>query len=65
MKAQGITFDHAWRASFQRVKWPHDKQSRDEWKYALVETRMIWEDCYLDQGRPIDLETVLEYLVTR
>jgi hypothetical protein len=65
MKARGLNFDHAWRAGFQKIKWPHDKQSRDEWKYALAETRWIWEDCYLDRGKPIDLESVLVHLANR
>lgn len=65
MKSRGLNFDHAWRAAIQKVKWPHDKQSRDEWKYALTETRGVWEDCYFDRGNPIDLEVVLNYLANR
>lgn len=62
MKPRGISFDHAWRVSFQRVQWPHDKQSRHEWKDALSQTRNVWEDCYEDQGNPIDVERLIEYL---
>jgi hypothetical protein len=62
MKKRGITFDHAWRVSIERVKWPHDKQSRHEWKAAMDETRSVWEDCYLDRGTPIDVERLIEHL---
>jgi len=62
MKARGISFDHAWRVSVQRVKWPHDKQSRHEWKAALDETRSVWQDCYFDEGNSLDIEALIQFL---
>lgn len=62
MKGKGIPFDRAWDVGIQRVRWPHDKQSRHEWKDALAETRSVWEDCYLDRGTVLDIEALIQYL---
>jgi hypothetical protein len=64
MKSRGLSFEHAWRASFQRIKWPHDKQSRNEWKEALEQTQGVWSDCYHDAGNRLDIEALIEYLAS-
>lgn len=62
MKSKGIAFDRAWDIGLQRVRWPHDKQSRYEWKAALAETRNVWQDCYHDEGTALDIEALIQFL---
>lgn len=59
MKAQGLRFDYAWKIALQRVAWPHDKQSRHEWKDAIADTRDEWYRAYHDIGHPIDVTKIV------
>lgn len=43
-----------------KVVWPHDRQTRVEWKAALGEVRNVWADCYLDRGHEIELERLVD-----
>jgi hypothetical protein len=65
MKGRQISFEHAWKIALQRVRWPHDKQSRQEWKDALISTKKVWDDCYHDQGNRIDIERFIDALAAR
>lgn len=62
MKSQGLRFDYAWKISLQRVAWPHDKQSRHEWKDAINDTREEWRRAYYDLGAPLDILRVVKVL---
>ena len=62
MKAKGFDFDHAWRIAFQRIRWPHDKNSRKDWKTVINGTKETWAACYRDEGHPIDVEALVSAL---
>lgn len=34
-RAQGMEFSVAWSWAMQRVRWPHDKNNRQDWKKVL------------------------------
>lgn len=59
-RRRGLAFEHAWRHSRRSVKWPHDRQSRVEWKAAIDETMGFWHDCYMRRGDGIDVTVLVD-----
>lgn len=62
MKAKEIAFGHAWKMAVSRIVWPHDKQSRGEWKRVIEQTRSAWESCYCDLGEPLAVAHLINAL---
>jgi hypothetical protein len=46
----GLGFELAWKRGLERMKWPEDKLSRDEWKRALANDKHVWEAAYTGIG---------------
>jgi hypothetical protein len=59
MKANGYPWRHAFRHALRLIVWPHDKQSRHEWKAMIRETAPAWKQAYCDEGTPLDVEGLI------
>jgi hypothetical protein len=36
----GMPFDRAWDWSLERVRWPHDKEHRNDWKWVFEQEKV-------------------------
>lgn len=44
----GATFEDAWEAAYENIRWPHDTTHRREWKAILgdPDAREVWKAAY-------------------
>lgn len=52
LRDQGLSFDFAWKRALERVLWPEEKITRDEWKTVLDRGKVDWEQAYYREGDP-------------
>ena len=53
-RRHGVPFDSAWAGALRNVRWPHDKDHRDEWKDVIAWSRHTYEAAY-NQTPGVDL----------
>jgi hypothetical protein len=46
LRRGGMPFDRAWDIAFSRIKWPHEKPERVEWRAIVEAGRHQWERAY-------------------
>lgn len=46
LRCAGLPFHLAWRRALERVRWPDEKEVRDEWKTILNEGIDTWREAY-------------------
>lgn len=60
LKREGWPFEMAWDRAWRSLRWPDKREPRDEWKDAIRSSRWAWENCYLNEGAPIDIALVVD-----
>lgn len=64
MRRKGLGFEFAWKRALERIKWPEDKASRDEWKAILASGREVWQDAYIQNGnQPKGIEGLRDFFL--
>lgn len=45
-RLRGLPFEKAWPRAIRKVRYPHEKEEREEWKLALRGTREAWRAAF-------------------
>jgi hypothetical protein len=46
-RASGVDFDSAWESSVEGALYGYRGSARQDWSYAIRETREVWRSAYL------------------
>ena len=49
-KRYGQDFRIAWNKAYSLIKWPNDRETREQWQRALRSTRKAWRQYYEGRG---------------
>jgi hypothetical protein len=59
-KAQGIVdWEKLWPWAVARVRWPHDREERHEWKRTIGWAEHAFRQAYEGEALPVDMSALV------
>jgi hypothetical protein len=65
-KRQGITdWGRVWPWAVGRVRWPHDREERHDWKHTIVWAELAFREAYEGDTVSVDMSALIMFDMAR